>query len=89
MKGCLDDLFKALTILVIYLGFAYIIMMLRMDDESCFGKREVKQSFTKQERLEISQCSNKFRVVSFEAAFFSGPITAFTAYIIFRKKSKT
>ena len=88
MKGCLDNLFKALTVFAIYIVFGSIIGML-MTDESCFGKKEIKQSYTKQERLEINQCQNKFRATSSNAAFFSAPLTAFTAYMIFRKKSKT
>ena len=88
MKGCLVDIFKALTIFVIYIVFGSIIGLL-MTDESCFWEKEIKKSYTKQELLEINQCQNKFRATSFNAAFFSTPLTAFTAYLIFRKKSKT
>ena len=88
MKGCLDELLKALTVFAIYIVFGSIIGFLMMEEPPLSIKKQ-SNKITKQERLEIVQYQNKFRTASFNGAFFSAPITAFTAYMIFRKKSKT
>ena len=88
MKGCLNDLFKALTVFAVYIVFGTIIGALMMEEPPLAIKKNSKK-ITKQERLEIIQYQDNFRAAAANGAFFSAPLTAFSAYMIFRKKSKT
>ena len=46
------------------------------------------KEMTKEERLEVFQYHEKFRVSSSVAGFLSLPLSALSTYLIFRKRTK-
>ena len=87
MKGCLDIFIKSSTFFASYIVFGLIIWLLILGGTHLSNEKQLKD-MTKEERLEVSQYYEKFRVSSSLSGFLSLPLSAISTYLIFRKRSK-
>ena len=87
MKGCLDVLIKSSTFFVFFFVFGLIIGLLMMGEPPLANQKQLNE-MTKEERLEVFQYHEKFRVSSSLAGFLSLPLSALSTYLIFRKRTK-
>ena len=87
MKGYLDIFIKSSTFFVSYVVFGLIIGLLMLGEPPLSNEKQLKD-MTKEERLEVSQYHDKFRVSSSIAGFLSLPLSALSTYLIFRNRNK-
>ena len=87
MKGCLDLLIKSSTFFVSYIVFGFIIGFLMLGEPPLSNEKQLKD-MTKEERLEVSQYHERFRVSFSIAGCLSLPLSVSSTYLIFRKKTK-
>ena len=86
MKSSLDILIKSSTFFVFFIVFGLIIGLLMMGGPPLANEKQLNE-MTKEERLEVFQYHEKFRVSSSVAGFLSLPLSALSTYLIFRKRS--
>ena len=87
MKGCLDIFIKSSTFFASYIVFQVIIGNLIWGEPPLSNEKQFKD-MTKEERLEVSQYYDKFKVSSTISGFLSLPLSAISTYLIFRKMPK-
>ena len=87
MKGCLDIFIKSSTFFASYIVFQVIIGNLIWGEPPLSNEKQFKD-MTKEERLEVSQYYDKFKVSSTISGFLSLPLSAISTYLIFRKIPK-
>ena len=87
MKGCLDIFIKSSTFFASYIVFQINIAFLMLGEPPLSNEKQFKD-MTKEERLEVSQYYDKFKVSSAISGFLSLPLSAISTYLIFRKIPK-
>ena len=87
MKGYLDIFIKSSTFFASYIVFGLIIGLLMLGEPPLSKEKQFKD-MTKEERLEVSQYYDKFKVSSAISGFISLPLSAISTYLIFRKRTK-
>ena len=87
MKGCLDVFIKSWIFFVSLIVFNGIIVSLMIWEPPLSSKKQIK-NMTKEERLELLQYNEKFRVSSSLSVIFSLPLSVLSTYLIFRKRTK-
>ena len=87
MKGCLDIFIKSSTFFASYIVFQINIAFLMLGEPPLSNEKQFKD-MTKEERLEVSQYYDKFKVSSAISGFLSLPLSAISTYLIFRNRTK-
>ncbi len=87
MKGCLDIFIKSSTFFASYIVFQIIIGFLILGEPPLSNEKQLKER-TKEERLEVSQYHEKFKISYLIAGFLSLPLSAISTYLIFRNRNK-
>ena len=87
MKGCLDIFIKFSTFFASYIVFQLNIAFLMLGEPPLLNEKQFKD-MTKEERLEVSQYHEKFKISFAISGFLSLPLSAISTYLIFRKMPK-
>ena len=87
MKGCLDIFIKSSTFFASYIVFQIIIGFLILGEPPLSNEKQLKER-TKEERLEVSQYHEKFKISFAISGFLSLPLSAISTYLFFRKMPK-
>ena len=87
MKGCFDIFIKFSIFFASYIVFQLNIAFLMLGEPPLSNEKQFKD-MTKEERLEVSQYYDKFKVYSAISGFLSLPLSAISTYLIFRKRTK-
>ena len=87
MKGCLDIFIKSSTFFASYIVFQCLIGFLILGEPPLSNEKQLKER-TKEERLEVSQYHEKFKISYLISGFLSLPLSVISTYLIFRNGTK-